>query len=133
MATPKHPRDPDLLTRLIHDLILAVRLLFDRRVSGTVKVIPLVMLIYLISPLDLVPDVFLPLGIADDITALIVGLQLFIRSAPKEIVAEYRYGRKTAKALREARRAPGTDDTDDADSPMPLVIDGEYEARDKSE
>ncbi len=120
MAKEKQQHDPDLLARLFSNLTLAVRLMFDRRVSGTAKLIPVAMLAYIISPLDLIPDVFLPLGIVDDITALVVGLQLFIHSAPPDVVQEYRQGGKKRRA------AP---DEEIANSEGVTIIEGEYTVR----
>ena len=100
MAQQQH--NPDLLSRLISDLILVIRLMFDRRVSSTAKLIPLVLLVYVISPVDLIPDMFVPLGIVDDITLLVIGLQLFIHLAPRDVVQEYRQGRKKRAAPRRA-------------------------------
>lgn len=123
---PQRPPDPDLLTRLWRDIVLAARLTFDRRVSGKAKVIPLALLIYLLSPIDLVPDILLPLGIVDDITALLIGLQLFIRSAPPEVVREYREGRRRPPAERLRLH-----ETDDPRRPRRgRIIDGEYTVHD---
>jgi uncharacterized membrane protein YkvA (DUF1232 family) len=115
-------RDPDLLARLVNDIVLSGRLLFDRRVSGTAKLIPLVLCLYLLSPLDLLPDVFLPFGLVDDIALFLVGLQLFIHSAPQDVRDEYRGKRQEPKP----NIAPGTA-ADDGD--LPVVIDGQYEVR----
>jgi uncharacterized membrane protein YkvA (DUF1232 family) len=98
-------------------------LLFDRRVSGTAKLIPLVLCLYILSPLDLLPDVFFPLGVLDDIALFLVGLQLFIHSAPPDVRDEYRGNRQKTKP----HIAPGTA-ADDGD--LPVVIDGQYEVRD---
>lgn len=124
--TPQRPPDPDLLTRLFRDLALAARLVFDRRVSGKAKLIPLAMLAYLLSPIDLIPDIFLPLGVVDDITALLVGLQLFIHSAPPDVVREYREGRRRTQA--ERLRLHETPDPRRAGQGR--IIDGEYTVRD---
>jgi uncharacterized membrane protein YkvA (DUF1232 family) len=114
------PHDPDLLARFFSDVTLAVRLLLDRRVSSTAKLIPLVMVVYILSPLDLIPDVFLPFGIVDDITALLVGLQLFIHSAPRDVVQGYRQGRR-------AERGPADHDIVSGESGT--IIEGEYIVR----
>ncbi|MBI5960256.1 MAG: DUF1232 domain-containing protein, partial [Chloroflexi bacterium] len=82
----RQPPNPDLLDRLWSDLLLAGRLIFDRRVSGMAKLIPLAMIAYIFSPIDLIPDFLLPFGIVDDLSAFLVGLQLFLRSAPPGVV-----------------------------------------------
>ena len=119
MAKPQQPHNPDLLSRLVSDLILVIRLMFDRRVSTTAKLIPLIVLLYVISPVDLIPDVFMPLGILDDLTILVLGLQLFIHSAPRAVVKEYRQGKKRAvpepKVIERDHKV--------------TIIDGEYSVR----
>lgn len=116
MTKQRKQADPDLLARLWQNLVLSWRLMFDRRVSGTAKLIPVAMLAYILSPIDLLPDVLLPFGVADDIGVLLLGLQWFIRSAPPGVVDEYRAG----------RRAP----TQAHDPDAPQIIDGEYHAYD---
>ncbi len=112
MTKQRKQADPDLLARLWQNLVLSWRLMFDRRVSGTAKLIPMAMLAYILSPIDLLPDVLLPFGVVDDIGVLLLGLQWFIRSAPPGVVDEYRGG----------RRAPAQVQDPDA----PQIIDGEY-------
>lgn len=121
MANQKPQHNPDLLSRFISDLVLVIRLMFDRRVSTTAKLIPLVMLVYIISPLDLVPDVFVPFGIVDDLTVLVIGLQLFIHSAPPGVVEEYRGGGKKKRAVREPQEIEHDHNV--------TIIDGEYSVR----
>jgi len=113
----KSKPNPDLLTRLWRDIVLTGRLMVDRRVGGMLKLIPLAMIAYIISPLDLIPDVFLPFGIVDDISALLVGLQLFIHSAPPDVVAEYRGQIPRGMAQDKPKRD------------LPTIIEGEYDVR----
>jgi uncharacterized membrane protein YkvA (DUF1232 family) len=62
----------------------------DGRVSLPLKIFPVLIALYLLSPLDLIPG-FLPLiGQLDDVGLLLIGLSTFIRLAPDEVVAEYR-------------------------------------------
>ena len=75
-------------------LRLVWRLLRDDRVSPWLKRLgPIGALLYLISPIDLVPDVFLGLGQLDDlgvITVVVVVLtKLLVRFAPPAVVAEH--------------------------------------------
>lgn len=109
------PRDPDLLSRLWNSLTLSWRLMFDRRVGVGAKMIPLAVLAYIFSPIDFVPELLLgPFGAVDDVGALLLGLQLFIRSAPPAVVEEYRN--------RLAGKMKRSEDTN--------VIEGEYRVRD---
>jgi uncharacterized membrane protein YkvA (DUF1232 family) len=126
MAKKQVQRDPDLLGRLINNMVLAGRLLMDNRVSRGAKMIPLVVCLYILSPIDLLPDVFLPFGVVDDITVFLVGLQVFIQNTPKEVREEYQGKKKDSKPKRKI--APGTGDGQDDDD-LPVVIDGTYEVR----
>ncbi len=64
---------------LVQDLATAWRLLWDPRVPGMLKVgLPLLALLYWVSPIDLLPG--LPF---DDIALLILALKMFIAMAPQ--------------------------------------------------
>lgn len=66
------------------------RLLKDRRVPFRIKLIPLAALVYLISPLDFIPDFFVPVfGFADDLAILIFSFSMFIRFCPRNVVDEH--------------------------------------------
>lgn len=119
MPKQKREANPDLLARLWNDTVLGWRLLFDRRVSGSAKLVPLLVILYILSPIDLVPDVLLPFGVVDDLSAFLLGLQMFIRSAPREVVAEHR-------GLRPRRQPGGYTPPQSAQ-----IIEGEYEIRDE--
>ena len=84
-------------------LRLVWRLLLDRRVSVFTKTIPLMALIYLISPFDLVSDFIPVLGQFDDL--IVVGglLFLFVAASPADVVADLTIGRK----LRDLQRQQG--------------------------
>ena len=60
---------------IIRDFVLRVklivRLIGDRRVNPWLKIIPVAGLVYLISPLDIIPDIMLPvIGELDDAAIL---------------------------------------------------------------
>jgi uncharacterized membrane protein YkvA (DUF1232 family) len=64
------------------------RLFRDRRVPILPKVLLVLTLLYVVSPLDVVPD-FLPvIGEMDDVVVVLSGLWLFIRLSPPEVVRE---------------------------------------------
>ena len=65
----------------------------DRRVPLLTKLILPAAVIYLISPIDLFPDMLLPIGRIDDILALIIAPILFIALCPRSVVLEH-LGRK---------------------------------------
>jgi uncharacterized membrane protein YkvA (DUF1232 family) len=71
-------------------IILSWRLFWDRRVGLLPKLIPIAVLIYVISPIDLLPALALgPLGVVDDASAIALMLALFAEIVPKEIVQEH--------------------------------------------
>ena len=68
---------------------LAWMLLRDPGVSRLYKLIPVIVLIYILSPFDLIPG-FLPIiGQLDDAGLLLLGVKLFTRMAPDEVVQPY--------------------------------------------
>ena len=100
---------------VIRDFVLRVRLIWrlirDRRVSFWLKIIPIAGLVYLVSPLDLIPDIALPvIGELDDAAILWITNYLFVELCPPAIVSEH------IKALSTAAAKPGDDDVIDADT-----------------
>jgi len=79
----------DLIRRLPTYIRLVWGLLRDSRVPGQQKLILAGIGAYLVLPLDLIPDFVPVLGQLDDIAVVLLGLDLFIRSAPQEIVDEH--------------------------------------------
>jgi uncharacterized membrane protein YkvA (DUF1232 family) len=77
---------------------LTWKLLFDKRVPVWMKVVAIAPLIYVISPIDIIPDVFLGLGQLDDIGIVLAGMRLFESLVPADIVAEHRSTIKRADA-----------------------------------
>ena len=71
-----------MLHSLFQQARLAVRLLREPRVPLLLKAIPVVAVLYLISPLDLIPDVLPVLGQLDDLGVMIAALELFVRLSP---------------------------------------------------
>lgn len=69
---------------------LSWRLLNDERVPVTTKLIPVLIVLYLLSPIDIIPDFILGLGQIDDVFIVVMGLRWFTRMAPAEIVSEHR-------------------------------------------
>lgn len=71
--------------RLLPDLLRVIRrLVADKTVSVGLRVKLILLLVYLLSPLDLVPD-FLPvIGCADDVIIVALVLRSVIRSAGPE-------------------------------------------------
>lgn len=75
---------------LIRHARLAWRLFKDARVPGWVKLIPIGGLFYLLSPIDLLPEVVLPgLGELDDLALLLLSMKVFVDLSPPGIVREH--------------------------------------------
>jgi uncharacterized membrane protein YkvA (DUF1232 family) len=82
------------LLRLIPQLPDTVRLCWrlwrDRRVPVYLKGMLSAALLYIVSPLDLMPEMLLPVvGYVDDVTLLLLAGYYFMRWSPPEIVAEH--------------------------------------------
>ena len=65
------------------------RLLRDFRVSVWPKALLLLGVLYLLSPVDIIPDVVPFIGEVDDLVLLIVACRLFIYLCPPEVVREH--------------------------------------------
>ena len=128
---------------------LALRLARDSRVPMTAKMVLVGTLLYLISPIDVVPD-WLPIaGQADDIAVLLAGLNMFIKACPRRLVQEHsgkvdrdeplRYRWEEEERSRDSRRdweaEPGAGRPSDwDDEPVgtgarrgsSTVVEGEY-------
>ncbi|MGE3856553.1 MAG: YkvA family protein [Dehalococcoidia bacterium] len=61
----------------------------DPRVPWFVRLLPVPLLIYLASPIDLVPDFIPVLGQADDILIVAAALWVVLRYTPREVVAAH--------------------------------------------
>ena len=85
---PQSPDGSSRFAELVHQGWLAWRLVRDGRVPAWQKAIPILALLYVVSPLDLVPDLVLPFGAVDDLAVVLVALRVFVRLAPSEVVAD---------------------------------------------
>ncbi len=100
---------PGALIQILRTLRLVWRLLNDSRVPAFPKLIIPAAIVYVLSPIDLLPDFILGLGQLDDLGIVLLGIALFFEFCPKPIVEEHR------RALEQNARPP----TEDA-------IDGTY-------
>jgi len=97
---------------------LSLRLLRDPRAPMAAKLIFGAMVVYMISPIDVVPDWIPVLGQADDLVALMAGLNLFLKACPRWLVEEHE------EAL--SGRREGRDDFQATPDSGP-TIDGRYQ------
>ena len=82
-------------------LRLVTKLLLDRRVPLRLKLLIPAALVYLVSPIDPLPD-FLPiLGHVDDLIVTVVALAIFLAMAPREVVLEHFRGRRDDEPRRD--------------------------------
>jgi uncharacterized membrane protein YkvA (DUF1232 family) len=109
---------------LVKQARLAWRLFHDGRVPGWVKLIPVAGLFYLLSPIDIIPDLILPgLGEMDDVVILLLALKMFVDLSPPGIVREHL---EELFGMRNRTRP-----TDDASSEQ--YIDAVYQVLDGKE
>ena len=104
---------PSLMGTLFAELRLAWRLMREPRVSVVAKVLPALAALYVVSPLDFIPDVLPVLGQMDDLGILVLSLKLFLRMCPSAAASYH------AEAITSGRRfAPMT--------PTDVVIEASY-------
>jgi uncharacterized membrane protein YkvA (DUF1232 family) len=85
---------------------LAFRLFREPRVPLVLKAVPLLAVLYVISPIDFVPDFIPGLGQLDDLGIILAALELFVRLSPggaqtfhrEAITQRRRYSPMTATA-----------------------------------
>lgn len=116
--TPKM-KEPGFWRELWQQARLAYYLLRDPEVPFYLKLLPFTAVVYLLFPFDLLPDLAPVIGQLDDITALLVGMKVFIELAPPHVVARHMARIREQDGYLAA--AP-TDDVADA-----IIIDGEHE------
>ena len=89
-----------ILFRLPKYLRLSWRLMKDPHVPWYSKLIVLLIVLYAVSPVDLIPEYLLPhLGFGDDLLFFLLSIQQLIRSSPKDIVV--RHAREIAQESEE--------------------------------
>jgi len=89
---------PSLVQTLVSHLRLTVRLLREPGVPLLTKACPILAALYVISPLDFIPD-FLPvLGQLDDLGVILIALEAFLKLSPAGAVDFHR------AALAQGRR-----------------------------
>jgi uncharacterized membrane protein YkvA (DUF1232 family) len=78
-----------LLPQLWRSARLTIRLLRDSRVPVMAKLVFYATVVYVLSPFDFAPDWIPVLGQADDLVAIMAGLNLFFRVCPSAVVQEH--------------------------------------------
>lgn len=104
---------PVLLRTLADRTRLAWRLVREPNVPTWLKAALTLPLLYVASPIDVLPDVLPVLGQLDDLGVILFGLELFVRHCPPEVVA---FHRNAIEAGRPYSPIPGNG----------VVIDAEW-------
>jgi uncharacterized membrane protein YkvA (DUF1232 family) len=91
MTTSNSDRNsPGFWANFLNSFRVAWRLLWDKQVPLSTKVIPLLVVLYILSPIDVLPDFIPGLGQIDDVALFLIGVQAFIAMSPKDLVARLR-------------------------------------------
>lgn len=69
---------------------LVLHLIRDGRVPIYLKIVPFLGALYILSPLDFIPDIAPVLGQLDDLGIILVSVELFIALCPPNVVEEHR-------------------------------------------
>lgn len=113
-------KDPGFFREVWQQARLVYYLLRDPEVPFYLKLLPFTAVLYLLWPLDILPDMAPFLGQLDDLTALLVGAKVFIELAPAHVVARY---------LDEIQEADGYPMEDDVDTK--IIIDPQPDGEEK--
>ncbi len=90
-ANVKRNPDPGMLVQFSRTLQLVWRLMNDPRVPILPKLIIPGVIVYFLSPIDLIPELFIPIvGEVDDIAVIFLGIRFFIEMCPPHVVLEHR-------------------------------------------
>lgn len=138
--TTGNRRQPGALRALINRAKLAMRLLSDERVPLWTKGLIPLSILYLLIPIDLLPEAFLialgPLGIigaADDVAVILILLNVFINLSPPDVVAEYERELSAEggwQVVDDEERQPEQQATDDE---PPEMVEGFYRIVDEDQ
>jgi uncharacterized membrane protein YkvA (DUF1232 family) len=69
--------------------VLLTRLMLDGRVRAGDRAIVAGALLYFITPLDVIPDFFFPVGVVDDVLAAVIALNTIVNHTDPAIVREH--------------------------------------------
>ena len=85
----REPYRSVLKLRTADKLRLFRGLLADRRVPLRAKSLPVMLVLYLATPVDLVPDFIPVLGYVDDVLLIVVTLALVVRLTPRHVLDDH--------------------------------------------
>ncbi|MEM9145182.1 MAG: DUF1232 domain-containing protein [Pseudomonadota bacterium] len=90
------------MRRLLTDLAVLWLAARDRRVSWAAKALAAAVVLYAVSPIDLIPDAIPVIGLLDDLLLVPAGIWLILRLIPAPVLADLR-----AQARAHPIRLPG--------------------------
>ena len=85
----KYRRAAEILLFLPDFVVLIFRLLRDPRVPTASKAKMALFIVYLVSPIDLIPDFIPVIGQLDDLVAAVYVVRDILKSTPQEVVLEH--------------------------------------------
>ena len=103
---------PLSLRSLIAQARLALRLLREPRVPLLLKSVPVLAFLYVVSPIDLVPDFIPGLGQLDDLGIVLAALEMFVRLCP---IGPQTFHREAIAQRRRFAPMTSTDDIIEAE------------------
>ena len=83
-------QSPGFWMNLFNSFRIAWKLMWNGQVPFSAKIVPIITIIYVLSPIDILPDVVPGLGQLDDVAILLLGVQAFIALSPQDIVKRIR-------------------------------------------
>jgi uncharacterized membrane protein YkvA (DUF1232 family) len=110
---------PGFFGELWRQVRLVFYLMKDPEVPIYLKIVPLLGILYILFPIDIIADVVPVLGQLDDLTILVIGSKVFIEMAPPQVVARI-MAQMRGEATTKIVEGSATDVT-----PAPLLIEGE--------
>ena len=116
MSPANADKQLSLLSAMMQQVRLGWYLLTDGKVSLLTKAIIPAALLYVISPVDFIPDVIPVLGQLDDLGMVMAGLAIFIRMCPPELVQYYKDQLKLGREETSPEITPPPDDDDSIDT-----------------
>lgn len=86
----KNPRNFfQIIAHLPQFIKLYYRLFKDPRVPLYLKFLLVVALLYVFSPIDIIPDFFQLIGQVDDLVILLLILKFFLKRCPRDVLMEH--------------------------------------------
>jgi uncharacterized membrane protein YkvA (DUF1232 family) len=102
--------------------------MLDKRVPAFTKIIPIIAIVYIVSPYDVIADRIPLLGQFDDIIVTGLLFLLFIAASPNHVIADQTIGRK----LRDLQNQ-GFGEGEGSDSDNGKTVNAEFRYVDKDE